>query len=83
VTPPGEGVYDYEITAETVFNKLERINIRKAPGSDDLPNWFLRDFGFTLCAPLACIFISSIKAGIVPCIWKSENVVPIPKTKPP
>jgi len=38
VAPPGECVYDYEITADTVFNKLERINTRKAPGPDDLLN---------------------------------------------
>jgi len=43
---------DYEITAEIVFNKQERINIRKAPGPDDLPNCFQRDFGFALCDPL-------------------------------
>jgi len=43
----GECVYDYEITAETVFNKLEHINICKAPEPDDLPNWFQHDFGFT------------------------------------
>jgi len=80
VAPPGECNYDYEITSETVFNKLERINICKAPGPDDLPNWFLRDFGFALCNPLACIFNSSIKEGVVPSIWKRANVVPIPKT---
>jgi len=83
VAPPGECDYDYEITAETVFNKLERINIRKAPGPDNLPNWFLRDFGFALCDPLAWIFNSSIKEGIVPSIWKRANVVAIPKIKPP
>jgi len=49
VAPPGECVYNYEITAEIVFNKLVRINIRKAPGSNDLPNWYLYDFG-SLCA---------------------------------
>jgi len=36
-----------------------------------------------LCDPLACIFNSSIKEGIVPSIWERANVVPIPKTKPP
>jgi len=48
VAPP-ECVYDYEITAATVLNKLEHIDIRKAPGPDDLPNWFLRDL-VSLCA---------------------------------
>jgi len=66
-----------------MFNKLERINIRKASGPDDLPNWFLRDFGFALCDHLACTFNSSIKEGIVPSIWKKANVIPIPKNKLP
>jgi len=84
VAPPGECVYDYEITAETVFHKLERIIIiRKAPGPDELPNWFLRDFGFALSNPLARTFNSSIKEGIVQSMWKRPNVVLIPKTKPP
>jgi len=56
---------------------------RKAPEPDDLPNWFLRDFSFALCDPLACIFNSSIKEGVVQSIWKRANVVPIQKTKPP
>ena len=81
VTPPGE--CNYNITAEIVFNKLERINIRKAPGPDSLPNWFLRDFAFALCDPLAWIFNSSIREGLVPKIWKKANVVAIPKIKPP
>ena len=79
--PPGE--HKYTINAFEVFRKLERVNIRKAPGPDNLPNWFLRDFAFALCNPLCHIFNSSVTEGVVPNIWKCANVVPIPKTRPP
>jgi len=36
--------HHYNITAETVFNKLERIDICKATGPYNLPNWLLCDF---------------------------------------
>ena len=32
------------ISAEMVLARLERINMYKAPGRDNLPNWVLRDF---------------------------------------
>ena len=81
LAPSGECTYI--ITAEMVFKKLEQINIRKAHGPDSLPNWFLRDFAFALCEPLAWIFNSSIREGVVPKIWKRADVVAIPKNKPP
>ena len=74
---------DFTISPEAVFRRLEKINIRKAPGPDNLPNWFLRDFAFALCNPLCCIFNSSLQEGVMPAIWKQADVVPIPKTKPP
>ena len=43
--------FDFTISPETVFRRLEKINICKAPGPDNLPNWFLRDFAFALCNP--------------------------------
>jgi hypothetical protein len=74
---------EYIITPNVVFHKLEHINIRKAPGPDNLPNWFLRDFAFALSEPLCCIFNSSLLEGYVPNVWKQANIVVIPKTKPP
>jgi len=35
---------EYIILPESVLAKLQRIQIFKAPGPDELPNWFLRDF---------------------------------------
>jgi hypothetical protein len=75
--------HQYTILPYEVFRKLEAINIRKAPGPDQLPNWFLRDMAFALAEPLCWIFNSSIKEGVVPTIWKQANIIPIPKSKPP
>ena len=76
------GECEYVITAEELFHKLERINIHKAAGPDNLPNWILRDFAFALAEPLSFIFNSSLKEGIVPAVWKQANIIAIPKTKP-
>lgn len=72
----------YTIFPEEVYNKLSRINTHKAPGPDGLPNWFLKEFAFTLSDPICSIFNTSVQQGIVPTLWKSANVVPIPKVKP-
>ena len=74
---------DYIITPNIVFRRLEHINIHKAPGPDNIPNWFLRDFAFALSEPLCCLFNSSLQEGYVPSVWKQANIVPVPKSKPP
>ena len=63
--------------------RLARIKIHKTPGPDGIPNWLLRDFSSLLCRPLAAIFNASIRQGYFSPIWKSAEVVPIPKARPP
>ena len=61
---------------------MSHINLHKAPGPDDLPNWILRDFcSQGACAP--CIYNASIREGIVPARWKEAYVIPAPKAHPP
>ena len=36
-----------------------------------------------MCQPICSIFNSSIREGFVSVIWKSANVIPIPKVHPP
>ena len=69
-----------------VENRLARINIYKAAGCagpDGLPYWLLRDFAPYLCQPLAAIFNASIREGYVPPVWKSAQVIPVPKLPRP
>ena len=74
---------DFIIDPVEVANRLAGINIFKAPGPDGFPNWLLRDFAPYLCEPLAAIFNASIREGFVPPIWKSAEVIAVPKIPRP
>lgn len=74
---------EYTIFPETVFRRLESINVRKAPGPDGLPNWVLRDYASLLCEPVCAIFNACIQQGCCPKDWKMADVLPIPKVHPP
>ena len=74
---------DFIIDPVEVANRLASINIFKAPGPDGLPNWFLRDFAPYLCEPLAAIFNASFREGFIPPIWKSAEVIAVPKISCP
>jgi len=74
---------DFVIDPAEVENRLARINIHKAAGPDDLPNWLLRDFAPYLSQPLAAIFNASIRLGHIPPVWKSAEAIPVPKLPRP
>jgi len=73
----------YIIDPIHVEYRLTQINIHKSPGPDGLPNWLLRDLAPLLSQPLAAIFNASLRQGYLPPIWKSAEVVPVPKIHPP
>ena len=73
----------YNVSVEEVEKKLMKIEIKKAQGPDGIPNWILRDFCGYLAPPIASIFNSSFREGFIPSIWKSADVVPLPKITPP
>jgi hypothetical protein len=73
----------YCVSVEEVEKNLLKIKPHKACGPDGIPNWIYRDFAGYLAAPIACIFNSSFREGHIPSIWKSADVVPIPKINPP
>ena len=74
---------EYHVSVQEVEKKLMAINIRKATGPDNIPNWVLRDFAGYLSGPLSSIFNSSFREGFIPEIWKCADVVPLPKVNPP
>jgi len=74
---------DFIIHPADVENRLASINIYKAPGADGLPNWLLRDFAPFLSQPLAAIFNASVREGYMPPIWKTADVIPVPKIPRP
>ena len=73
----------YIIPPYDVERQLRYINVRKAPGPDGIPSWILRDFSPILAEPVCSIFNASIAEGFVPSIWKSADIIALPKTNPP
>jgi hypothetical protein len=55
---------------------------RTAPGPDEFPYWFWRDYSNHLAPVITKIFNSSIRLQVVPNLWKLANVLPIPKETP-
>jgi len=74
---------DFVVDPLEVDKHLSSIKVHKSPGPDGIPNWLLRDFSSLLCQPIAAIYNLSIRQGSVPRIWKSAEVVPVPKIHPP
>ena len=74
---------DFIVEPSVVESRLARINIHKSPGPDGIPSWLLRDFAPFLSQPLASICNASIREGYVPPIWKSAEVIPVPKVPRP
>ena len=58
---------------------LSNINHNKAPGPDQLPPRILRDCSKELSTPLALLFNSSLRSGVMPALWKSANITPVHK----
>ena len=73
----------YIISVEDVRAALHKVNLTKSIGPDYLPNWVLKDFADSLSQPLASVFNASLCQSTVPTIWKSADIVPLPKTRPP
>jgi len=63
--------------------RLSKINVRKAPGPDGIPNWVLRDFCPYLSGPVCAIFNASIREGFVPIQWKEANIISVLKVSLP
>ena len=51
---------------------LRKVKVNKATGPDDIPAWILRDFADELAAPLASIYNSSLREGVIPDLWKTR-----------
>ena len=74
---------DLIISVEAVERSLLSLKVSKAVGPDRIPNWVLRDYAGILGRPIACIFNSSIRLGSLPQMWRSADVIPLPKVANP
>ena len=66
-----------------VYNKLSKLNTKKAGGPDGISAKLIREFAYEISIPLTDILNSSFSEGVVPTQWKRAVVVPIPKSSPP
>ena len=67
------------ITREDIQRRLEKININKSCGPDNIHPFVLQSTAKAVSIPLRHIFSKSIYVGECPADWKSANVTPIHK----
>ncbi|CAM5150605.1 unnamed protein product [Natator depressus] len=65
------------VEKEVVRDYLEKLDVHKSMGPDELHPRVLKELAAVIAEPLAIIFENSWRMGEVPDDWKKANVVPI------
>ncbi|CAM4607923.1 unnamed protein product [Lepidochelys olivacea] len=65
------------VEKEVVRDYLEKLDMHKSMGPDELHPRVLKELAAVIAEPLAIIFENSWRTGEVPDDWKKANVVPI------
>ena len=73
---------EFIISVGDTVSALRKVKTNKSTGPDNIPAWVLKEHADCLAAPLASIFNCSLREGVLPNVWKSANIIPLPKTKP-
>ena len=68
-----------DVSEETIFQILSKLNISKSHGCDNLSAHMLKVSARSISKPLAIIFRNCLQKGVFPEIWKKADVVPIHK----
>lgn len=72
-----EGLLDIKITEALVASKLEKLDVNKCPGLDEIHPKLLYEIRKNVGKPLARMFKFSLEAGSVPLEWREAGVVPL------
>ena len=72
-------IQDIQITREAVQKKLEKLNVTKSCGPDNMHPFVLQRTARATSRPLELIFRKSVENGECPEDWRSANVTPIHK----
>ena len=67
------------ISIDDTFSALRKVKTNKCTGPDNIPAWVLKEHANYLAAPLTSIFNFSLREGVLPTVWKSANIIPLPK----
>ncbi|CAM4689446.1 unnamed protein product [Lepidochelys kempii] len=65
------------VEKEVVRDYLEKLDVHKSMGPDELHPRVLKELAAVIAEPLAIIFENSWRTGEVPDDWKKANIVPI------
>ena len=71
------------ITEEEVASRLRRIRVGKSAGPDRIPPKLLRKCADSLAPAVQPLFQESVDSSVVPVLWKTACIVPIPKVPSP
>ena len=63
----------------TIKSKILNLKTNKATGPDEIAPRLLRLLGETVVSPLASLFTSSLKSGVVPQEWKTAKLMTVHK----
>jgi hypothetical protein len=72
-----DGLLDVEITEAMVASKLEKLDVNKCPGLDEIHPKLLYEIRKNLIKPLVDMFKFLLKNGAVPLEWREAGVVPL------
>ena len=73
----GDFLSNISITKEELLCKLDKINVGKSLGPDDIHPKLLYELRHELLEPLTKLFNLTIATGIIPQDWRDANVSPI------
>ena len=68
-----------EIEVDFVQKELQKIDISKAAGLDDMHPRLLKSAGPCIAEPLTRILNQSLRSGFFPSVFKKAKIVPVPK----
>ena len=69
------------VSSDVVFEKLSKLNPKKAVGPDGIPPWLLMENADLLAGSVTDILNCSYRECCLPHSWKEADVVAIPKEK--
>ena len=72
-------IRDIIISRIDIQTRLEKLNVNKSCGPDNMHPFVLQKTASETCKPLEIIFKKSMESGECPADWRSANVTPIHK----
>ncbi len=73
----GPIINDVTVTPDMIKKRIEKLRPSSAAGPDNIGPQLLQELKDIVAAPLAEIFNSSLREGVVPEDWRQANVTPI------